>query len=138
MSVWFIFNSQGKFLFKTSDVNRTNLTRIPPGFDATYVIQDPPEYNPELDQSFLYNIATGIVNITINNSLNNINSGPFTQPPEDNSDDIEELRNRIADLENKIEILQIAINNILPTIDQTQLDLSEIISIQSFAFSNTT
>lgn len=138
MSIYFIFNSQGKFLFKTFDSNRTDLTKIPSGFDAAYVVQDPQGYDPELDQSFLYNTATGIVDITINDTLNNINSGPSVQPPDTNSDDIEELRNKISNLENKIDILQIAINNIIPTIDATQVDLSEIISIQTLAFFNST
>ena len=47
-NTWFIFDNSGELLFKTNDESKTILTKLPHNFNATYIVKNPKDYNPEL------------------------------------------------------------------------------------------
>ena len=59
--IWFIFNNNGEFLFKTTEINRTDLSLIPSQFNAKYIVKNPSGYNSAIVQDIRYDISTGTV-----------------------------------------------------------------------------
>lgn len=71
-SIYFVFNHEGKFLFKTTD--KKNFDKIPESFKATYFIENPLGYIPELEQVISYDIANQKVVFSEVSSLEDIGS----------------------------------------------------------------
>tara|TARA_Y100000389_G_C17405914_1_gene488039 strand:- start:701 stop:1309 length:609 start_codon:yes stop_codon:yes gene_type:complete len=59
--VWFIFNNQGQLSFITEKQELANTDLLPPEFLPGRIVQNPPGYDPTIDQDISYNIETNSV-----------------------------------------------------------------------------
>ena len=109
-NTWFIFDNSGELLFKTNDESKTILTKLPHNFNATYIVKNPKDYNPDIAQSIKFDIDTKTITIKNNNELENIYSSNIISGPIIDKDVFIELVNKIKLLEAKIENINSTVN----------------------------
>lgn len=71
---WFIFDTNGNFLFKTTNENRANINKIPTNFNAKYIIKNPTGYDENKEQHISYNISSNSVIFAEISSFEHMNS----------------------------------------------------------------
>jgi predicted small secreted protein len=72
--IWFIFDKNGKFLFKTTNESRANINEISSNFNAKYIIKNPSGYDENKEQHISYNTSTTVVNFTETTTFEHVNS----------------------------------------------------------------
>ena len=116
-NIWFIFNNEGEFLFKTT--NEKNISLIPASFNATYIIENPTGYDPELEQVASYDIATEKVVFEDALTLDAIGSSEVNPEAEivdykQMEEDIKSLKTIVAALEARLHTTEQILNATFP------------------------
>jgi hypothetical protein len=119
---WFIFDTNGKFLFKTTNKNRANINRISTNFNAKYIIKNPVGYDENKEQHISYNILSNIVIFTENTSFE------LVEEPEivDYKEIVTDLKNamdQISSLQNTIAILSDYLDSNVSTLN-SRIDIT--------------
>ena len=117
---WFVFNNTGKFLFKTSDFSRTK--NIPESYNVTYIIKNPPGYDPFEDQKIFYNTETNLVEF----SELTVATVTVNLEEEQNIIDTSELLIEIEGNKQKIDTLTSTITTLTSTITTLTTRLDEL------------
>lgn len=117
MSTWFIFSASGEYIFQTTDESRTDLSLIPDSFDATYVIKDPPGYDPSITQQISYNTETHTVEFLVIDY--------DTQVQQYDNSDATTQSFDLTDLMNRVNVNEVDISNIKTGASNTQLTVDE-------------
>lgn len=121
---WFVFNNTGKFLFKTGDFSRTK--NIPESYNVTYIIKNPPGYNPLQDQNISYNIETNVVEF-VELTLETLDSLDIDVTEEDrNIIDNSSLLLEISENKQKIDTLTSTIAALTTRINEMETNLNNV------------
>lgn len=126
---WFIFDTNGKFLFKTTNKNRANINRISTNFNAKYIIKNPVGYDENKEQHISYNILSNIVIFTESTSFEHMNSTiELVEEPEivDYKEIVTDLKNamdQISSLQNTIAILSDYLDSNVETLN-SRIDIT--------------
>jgi methyl-accepting chemotaxis protein len=113
---WFIFDTIGNFLFKTTNENRANINKIPTNFNAKYIIKNPTGYDENKEQHISYNISSNSVIFSEISSFENI----INEEIVDYKELFTELKNaldEIDSLKNTISILSDRLNSNVSTLN---------------------
>jgi len=119
---WFIFDTSGKFLFKTTNKNRANINSISTNFNAKYIIKNPVGYDENKEQHISYNILSNIVIFTESTSFE------LVEKPEiiDYREIVTDLKNamdQISSLQNTIAILSDYLDSNVATLN-SRIDIN--------------
>lgn len=109
-NIWFIFENNGSFLFKTTQ--ETNINFIPGNITSPYIVKNPPGYNTDIEQVATYDIATSSVVFTEATTLAAIGSSTITGPSElvdykKIQEDLLAAQGNIIELQTKISALEL-------------------------------
>ena len=121
--IWLIFDNSGKFLFKTS--NFVNTQNIPEKYNVTYIIKNPPGYNPLEEQHISYNIETNTVEFT-EFTLETLEIFDTSNAAEQNITDISTLLFEIEENKQKIDTLTATILLLTTRTNELEINLNDI------------
>ena len=116
--IWFIFDTNGNFLFKTTNENRANINRIPTNFNAKYIIKNPTGYDENKEQHVSYNISSNVVIFAEISSFEHMNStNELLDREELEIVDYKELFTDLKNALNEIGVLQSTISILSDRLD---------------------
>lgn len=116
-NIWFVFDNNGELLFKTQDVNKTNLNTLPTNFRATHIIK-----NPKINQlayTYKLNLTTKQVESITKPTLENTNSTELE------SKEIHNYVEKITEFTRQIGILQVELQQTIEELVQTKNELAQ-------------
>ena len=131
--VWFIFNNQGQLSFITEKQELANTDLLPPEFLPGRIVQNPPGYDPTIDQDISYNIETNSV-VFSNTSLlppvaDVLDLGSLAEIVNGLDLALERLGDRITNVENELGNRITSVENTANLNSSTILTMSDTINL---------
>ena len=131
--VWFIFNNQGQLSFITEKQELANTDLLPPEFLPGRIVQNPPGYDPTIDQDISYNIETNSV-VFSNTSLlppvaDVLDLGSLAEIVNGLDLALERLGDRITGVENELGNRITSVENTANLNSSTILTMSDTINL---------
>ena len=138
--VWFIFNNQGNLSFITENKELANTNLLSPELLPGVIVKNPVGYDPCIDQNIFYDIENNSINITNNSFIPPVSDirdlGSLYKIVNSLDLQLEELGNRITNVENELCNRITSVENTANLNSSTILTISDTVNLILSKISN--